>query len=58
MAKHFINGQWLPAASGQTLPVINPATGETFDTLAAATPATSMTPWRPPARHCRAPGAA
>ncbi|HET9023226.1 MAG TPA: aldehyde dehydrogenase family protein [Burkholderiaceae bacterium] len=34
MAKHFINGQWVPAASGQTLPVINPATGETFDTLA------------------------
>ena len=34
MAKHFINGQWVPAASGQTLPVINPATGETFDALA------------------------
>ena len=34
MAKHFINGQWVPAASGQTLPVIDPATGETFDTLA------------------------
>jgi aldehyde dehydrogenase (NAD+) len=34
MAKHFINGQWVPAASGETLPVINPATGETFDTLA------------------------
>jgi aldehyde dehydrogenase (NAD+) len=34
MARHFINGQWVPAASGQTLPVINPSTGETFDTLA------------------------
>ena len=34
MAKHFINGQWVAAASGQTLPVINPATGESFDTLA------------------------
>jgi len=34
MAKHFINGQWVPAASGHTLPVINPATGETFDALA------------------------
>ncbi|MGB2817571.1 MAG: aldehyde dehydrogenase family protein, partial [Burkholderiaceae bacterium] len=34
MAKHFINGQWVPAAGGQTLPVINPSTGETFDTLA------------------------
>lgn len=34
MAKHFINGQWVAAASGETLPVINPATGETFDTLA------------------------
>jgi aldehyde dehydrogenase (NAD+) len=34
MAKHFINGKWVAAASGETLPVINPATGETFDTLA------------------------
>jgi aldehyde dehydrogenase (NAD+) len=34
MAKHFIDGQWVSAASGETLPVINPATGETFDTLA------------------------
>jgi aldehyde dehydrogenase (NAD+) len=34
MAQHFINGQWSAAASGRTLPVIDPATGETFDTLA------------------------
>ena len=34
MAQHFINGQWVPAASGQTLPVLNPATGEAFDTIA------------------------
>lgn len=34
MAQHFINGQWVPAASGQTLPVIDPSTGEVFDTLA------------------------
>lgn len=34
MSKHFINGQWVSAASGQTLPVINPSTGESFDTLA------------------------
>lgn len=34
MAQHFINGQWVPAASGRTLPVIDPATGEAFDTLA------------------------
>jgi len=33
MASHFINGQWVAAASGKTLPVINPATGETFDTI-------------------------
>lgn len=33
MAQHFINGQWVPAASGQTLPVLNPATGEAFDTI-------------------------
>jgi aldehyde dehydrogenase (NAD+) len=34
MAQHFINGQWVPASSGQTLPVIDPSTGEVFDTLA------------------------
>lgn len=34
MAQHFIGGQWVPAASGRTLPVIDPATGEAFDTLA------------------------
>jgi len=34
MAQHFINGQWVAASSGQTLPVIDPSTGEVFDTLA------------------------
>lgn len=34
MAQHFINGQWVPASSGQTLPVIDPSTGAVFDTLA------------------------
>jgi succinate-semialdehyde dehydrogenase/glutarate-semialdehyde dehydrogenase len=24
----FINGQWVPSASGRTIPVINPASGE------------------------------
>lgn len=34
MAQHFINGKWVPASSGQTLPVIDPSNGEVFDTLA------------------------
>jgi aldehyde dehydrogenase (NAD+) len=34
MAQHFINGQWVAASNGQTLPVIDPSTGEVFDTLA------------------------
>ena len=34
MAQHFINGQWVAAASGETLPVIDPSTGEVFDQLA------------------------
>ena len=34
MAHHFIDGQWVPAASGESLPVIDPATGEAFDSLA------------------------
>ena len=39
MAQHFINGQWVPASGGQTLPVLDPATGEAFDTLARGTAA-------------------
>jgi aldehyde dehydrogenase (NAD+) len=34
MARHFIDGQWVDAASGETLPVLDPATGEAFDSLA------------------------
>ncbi len=34
MAEHFINGKWVPASSGQTLPVIDPSNGVAFDTLA------------------------
>lgn len=34
MQQHFIGGQWAAAVSGETLPVIDPATGETFDHLA------------------------
>ncbi|WP_025778240.1 aldehyde dehydrogenase family protein [Brevibacterium sp. VCM10] len=32
---HFIGGQWTPAASGRTLPVINPATGGEMGSIAA-----------------------
>ncbi len=34
MQQHFIGGQWVASASGETLPVIDPSTGETFDQLA------------------------
>lgn len=34
MQKNFIGGQWTVAASGQTLPVYDPSTGEVFDELA------------------------
>ena len=33
MAKLFIGGKWSDAASGETLPVIDPSTGETWDTI-------------------------
>ncbi|MEO8907099.1 MAG: aldehyde dehydrogenase family protein, partial [Microbacteriaceae bacterium] len=39
MQHHFIDGQWVPAASGETLPVIDPSTGEVFDQLARGTAA-------------------
>jgi len=39
MAKHFINGQWVAGASSETLPVIDPSTGEVFDRLARGTAA-------------------
>ena len=32
----FINGEWCNAASGKTLPVVNPATGQTIGTVAHA----------------------
>jgi aldehyde dehydrogenase (NAD+) len=34
MKQHFIGGRWVDGDSGQTLPVIDPSTGEAFDTLA------------------------
>jgi len=34
MSKHFINGEWVPAANGETLPVIDPSTGQVFDQIA------------------------
>ena len=34
MQQHHIDGQWVAAASGETLPVIDPSTGEAFDQLA------------------------
>ena len=34
MQHHFIGGQWLAGRSGETLPVIDPSTGEVFDQLA------------------------
>ena len=37
MQKNFINGQWVPATSGKTLPVHDPSTGEVFDHLARST---------------------
>ncbi len=34
---HFIGGQWVAGESGQTLPVVDPSTGETFAHLARGT---------------------
>ena len=34
MSKMFIGGQWVGAASGETLPVISPVDGEAFDSIA------------------------
>jgi aldehyde dehydrogenase (NAD+) len=33
MSQHFIGGEWVAAVSGQSLPVIDPSTGVSFDTL-------------------------
>jgi aldehyde dehydrogenase (NAD+) len=33
MSQHFIGGEWVAAASGETLPVIDPSTGASFDTI-------------------------
>ena len=42
MQKLFINGEWREAESGAGLPVVDPATGETFDGIARGTAATSI----------------
>ena len=36
-AQNFIAGNWTPAAAGQTLPVYDPATGQTFAAIADST---------------------
>ena len=33
MKQHFIAGEWTPGTSGETLPVLDPSTGEVFDQL-------------------------
>jgi len=33
MQKQFIGGKWLDSISGETLPVVDPSTGETYDTI-------------------------
>jgi len=39
MQQHFIGGQWVAALGGETLPVIDPSSGEVFDQLARGTAA-------------------
>lgn len=34
MKQHFINNRWVAPASGESIPVINPSNGQTFDHLA------------------------
>jgi len=34
MKQHFINNRWVAPASGDSIPVINPSNGQTFDNLA------------------------
>ena len=35
--KNFVGGEWVEAAAGETMPVLNPATGETIAEVPAAT---------------------
>ncbi len=39
MRKMFIGGKWRDASSGATLPVVDPSTGETYDTIPRGTAA-------------------
>jgi succinate-semialdehyde dehydrogenase/glutarate-semialdehyde dehydrogenase len=32
----YIDGEWMNARSGRTMPVVNPASGDTFGTLSYA----------------------
>jgi aldehyde dehydrogenase (NAD+) len=51
MALHFIANTAAPSASGQTLPVIDPATGETYDTIERGN-AADINSAVSAARHC------
>src|SRR5436305_13225443 len=35
--KNFVGGEWVEAAGGETMPVLNPATGETIAEVPAST---------------------
>lgn len=39
MGRHFIQGEWVAAAAGETLPVIDPSTGAAFGEIARGTAA-------------------
>ena len=39
MSRHFIAGEWAEAAGGETLPVIDPSTGQSFGEIARGTAA-------------------
>jgi aldehyde dehydrogenase (NAD+) len=39
MKQHFINGRWSPGSSGETLPVVDPSTGEVIEQIARGTTA-------------------
>ena len=52
----FVDGKWRPAASGKTIPVLNPATEEAVGNVAHAERPTSTRRWRLPRGGSR-PGA-
>ena len=51
--KNFVGGEWVDAVGGETMEVLNPATGDVIAEVPRGGAGTSTGPSPPPRRRCR-----